>query len=106
VYLSALSLEYVRVPVSATANGSVVNVSADVVQMAFPASGIAPVVGDWKAASWETDATHPTGPVYYARCLVGPSGTVALAAGTYDVWAKITDNPEVPARKAGVLFVS
>jgi len=105
MYVSSLSLEYVRVAVSATANGSVVNVSADIVTMAFPVTGVAPVIGDWKSSSWETDATH-TPATYYARCLVGPAGTVVLTAGTYDVWVKVTDNPEIPARKAGELFVS
>ena len=105
MHVSSLSLEYVRVAVRATANGSAVDVSADTVTMAFPLAGVDPSVGDWKTSSWETDATSsPT--VYYARCLVGPSGTVTLAEGTYDVWVKITDNPEVPARKAGELFVS
>jgi hypothetical protein len=102
--ISALSLEYVRVAVSATENGEWVDVSGDVVQMAFPLPAIDPVTGDWKSASWETDATSvPT--IYYARCLVGPAGTVTLIEGTYDVWVKVTDNPEAPARKAGELQV-
>lgn len=103
--ISTLSLEFVRVPVQATVNGELVNISGDFVQMAFPVAGVAPVAGDWKGAGWETDPTV-TPNVYYARCLVGPSGSITLAAGMYDVWLKITDNPEAPVRKAGQLRVS
>ncbi len=94
---SALSLKYVRVPVRVTKNGVAVDPTGDVVQMAFMAQGAGdPAGGDWKTASWETDPTT-TPPTYYARCLVGPGGTATLAKGTYLVWVKITDVPEVPA---------
>lgn len=80
-------------------SGLVPNLSADVVQMAFPLQSVAPVGGDWKAATWETDATaSPTR--YYARCLVGPAGTVTLATGLYDIWVKITHSPELPVIQA------
>jgi hypothetical protein len=102
--LSALSLEYVRVPVSATLSGVATNPTTDTVQMAFPATGVDPVAGDWKAATWEPD-TSVTPNVYYARCLVGPGGTVTLAVGRWDVWLKVSDNPEIPARKAGLLQI-
>lgn len=102
--LSSLSTEYVRVAVSATTSGAAVDPTADTVQMAFTAEGVAPVAGDWKTSSWEVDAT--TNPdTYYARCLVGPSGTVALSAALFDVWVKISDSPEVPIRKAGSIRV-
>lgn len=101
--LSVLSTEYVRVPIAATSSGATVDPTGDTVQMAFPVHGVDPVNADWKAASWETDATI-TPHAYYARCLVGPS-QVVLAAGTYDVWVKVTDNPEIPARLAGQLQV-
>ena len=103
--ISAVSLEYVKVPVSAREDGAVVDPTADTVQMAFLTSG-SPGVSDWKSGSWETDAT--TNPdTYYARCLVGPSGgTITLTAGsTYQVWVKVTDNPETPVKRAGLLRV-
>lgn len=101
--ISAASVEYVRVPVSATASGSAVDPTADTVQMAFLATAAAPVSGDWKTASWETDATT-TPDTYYARCLVG--SVVTLTAGTtYTVWVKVTDSPETPVKRAGLLRV-
>jgi hypothetical protein len=102
---SVLTLEYVKVPVSATSSGAVVNPTGDTVVMAFTVADVDPLVGDWKAATWETDATtDPT--TYYARCLVGPAGTITLAVGVWDVWVKVTDAPEIPARRAGNLEIT
>jgi hypothetical protein len=100
--LSRLSLEYVKVPVSVTINGVAYDPHFDVVQMAFPVRQAEPVAGDWKVASWETDGAGG----WMVRCLVGPGGVVALAAGAYDVWVKITDVPEQPVRRCGVLEVA
>lgn len=97
--ISVLSKVYVPAEVSARDSGSVVDLSADVVQMAFPVSEVAPVSGDWKAAAWETDTTSVP-PRYLARCLVGPGGTVTLTAGLYDIWVKVTHSPEIPALQA------
>jgi hypothetical protein len=105
VVLSSLSLEHVRVRVSAVVNGAPINPTADVVAMAFKQADAEPSGGDWKTASWETDATS-TPSTYYARCLVGPSGTVTLADGEWDVWIKVTDSPEVPVRKIGKVTVT
>ncbi len=102
--LSRLSKEYVRVAVAAEEAGAAVNPTLDVVQMAFTLNDAEPVAGDWKAATWETDAST-TPATYYARCLVGPAGTVVLGAGIYAVSVKVTDNPEVPVRKAGYVRV-
>jgi hypothetical protein len=99
--LSALSTEYVKTSVIAIVNGTVIDPTSDTVQMAFPLRGVSPVAGDWKAGSWETVSG-----LRYARCLVGPAGgTVTLAAGFYDCWLKVTDSPEVPARRVGQITV-
>jgi hypothetical protein len=102
--MSTLSLEYVRVRVQATESGAAQDPTGDTVAMAFVAAAVNPGGTDWKTASWETDTTT-TPDTYYARCLVGPAGTVTLAAGTYDVWVKVTDSPEIPALRAGSLEV-
>lgn len=100
----ANSLEYVRVPMAAEKSGAPYNPTGDTVAMAFIAGPAAPTSGDWKTASWDTDAsTYP--PTYYAQCLVGPGGTVTFAAGTWTVWVKVTDSPEVPVKRAGQMKV-
>lgn len=102
--ISSLSLQYIKVPVTAVVNGASTNPTADTVVMAFVAPSVNPAPADWQIASWET-ATAPT-TTYYARCLIGPGGTIALPAAHYYVWVKITDSPEVPAIVAGTLTVT
>lgn len=71
------------------------NPTTDTVQMAFTTQGVNPQPSDWKTATWNTTVTLGANQ-YMAQCLVGPGGTVQLAAGSYQYWVKITDNPEVP----------
>lgn len=98
--ISSLSKEYIRVAVSAKESGTAVDPTSDTVTMAFVTTD-EPVSGDFKTASWETDNGK-----YYARCLVGPGGTITLSDGLYSVWVKVTDSPEVPVLKAGTLMVT
>lgn len=100
---SSLSTEYVLTRVVAIVDGAVVDPTADNVEMAFTQPGVDPDVGDWNAAEWETD---PSGPKYFARLLVGPgAGGLDLGKGTFAVWVRATDNPEIPVRRAGVLVL-
>lgn len=89
--ISTETLEYVFVPV--TVDGAAPDPGL-VVEVAFPAESDNP--STWITATWDTGR---------ARVLVGTGGDVALTAGRYDVWVKVTSTPEVPARKAGVLTV-
>lgn len=102
--ISTASTEYVLARVTARVSGGFANPTTNTVQMAFLATQLAPISGDWKSASWETDAVSEPD-TYYARCLVGPAGTVTLAAGDYEVWVKITDSPENPVLRCGQLRV-
>lgn len=102
--ISVSSLEYVRVRVQARESGVLVNPTADTVTMAFKTSGT-PTAPDFKTSSWETDASDPSNPKYYARCLVGTGGAATLTADVYSVWVKIVDSPETPIIKAGRLVV-
>lgn len=103
--VSRASTEFIRVPIAAQSSGVAANPTGDTVVMAFLAGAGPPESGDWKTASWDTDATtYP--PTYAAQCLVGPAGgTVTLAAGVYSVWVKVTDSPEVPVKRAGQIKV-
>jgi hypothetical protein len=101
VIMSVLSTAYVQVTVQAMAAGLPVNPTADVVALAFTTVGTDPVTGNWHTGSWDTDPATYT---YRAQLLVGPTGLV-LARGTYQVWVKVTDSPEVPVGQAGTLQV-
>jgi hypothetical protein len=99
----AISLDYVTYPVSTRQSGVLVDPTADVVEMAFVTEGTPSasiLSGDWNTGSWETDASLFT-PVYYVRCLVGPGGTIQLAAQVWDVYVRIHDTPETTVLNAG-----
>lgn len=96
---STASLQYIPAQVSALKGGVPYNPTADQVYMAFspgvatstPVSGLTFYTGTWDTAQG----------AYYALCLVGPGGTTTLAVGTWTVWVKISDNPEIPVIPAG-----
>jgi hypothetical protein len=96
---SVLSTEYLKVPVTFTVAGADIDPTGDPVQVALPVHGTDPVSGDWVTGSWEVQ-----GSTRWARILIGP-GAKVLAKGTYDVWVKVTDSPEVPALKGGTHIV-
>lgn len=102
--ISTASLDYVKVPITATEAGVAVDPTALPVTMAFLSTATAPVSGDFKTASWETvTSTDPD--TYWARCLVGPGGAVTLTAGLYRVYAKVASSPETPVIVCGLLRV-
>jgi hypothetical protein len=91
VSISDLSTVFVKAQVIATKNGATYNPTGDVVEVAFKLPGVDPAAPDWHAGSWETAGT-----TYFARLLVGPAGGLVLAVGTYKMWIRITDAPEIP----------
>ena len=104
--MNHLSTQYVLVPVSATKAGAAYNPASDTVQFAFmPTATQVPQVSDWVAGSWDTVTSNLLYP-YQAKCLVGPSGTTTLGIGTYVMYVKITDSPEIPVLIAGQLQVT
>ena len=106
VGLSQLATQYVFVPVSATESGIPYDPTGDTVQFAFmPTATQVPQLADWVTGGWDTDTTNVLYP-YSAKCLVGPSGTISLGIGTYIIYVKITDNPEIPVLIGGQLQIS
>jgi hypothetical protein len=104
--LSHLSTEYVLVPLQVTKAGVPYNPTSDTLQFAFmPNSVQVPVTADWVAGAWESVPTNIIYP-YNAKCLVGPTGTTVLTLGTYVMYLKITDSPEVPVLIGGQLVIS
>lgn len=89
------SKQYVRVPVEDITGA---DPTSDVVEMSFPRIGVDPttfVTGSWMTISG----------VHYARCMIGPGTSAILTVGYYDVYVKVSDNPEVPVLYAGTLEV-
>jgi hypothetical protein len=104
----ATSTEYIQLQVVATQlNGAAYNPSSDPVYIAFvpitsPPSSPDPTSGEYNTAFWTTD----TSGLFWAGILVGPlNGGVSLAAGSYLVCVKVTDDPAVPVKTGAYLTV-
>lgn len=81
--IPAISVEYLKVPVTGPAN-----LTSYAVEMAVLPDGQDPVTADWKAATWIGS---------YSSVLVGPGTTLPLTKGvTYGAWVRITASPEKP----------
>jgi hypothetical protein len=102
--MSALSTEYVIVPVSARVDGVLINPTGDAVAFAFKVLGVDPGNTDWLTGSWAS--TSALNNFYQAQVLIGPDGPNTLALGTWVIWLRITDNPEVPVRQVGTLTIT
>jgi hypothetical protein len=93
---SVLSTEFIpaRVQAHLFNTNIIYNPTGDVVEAAFKAPGVNPANPDWVAATWVTVNQSR----FFALCLVGPGvgAAINLSAGTYKMWLRITDNPEVP----------
>lgn len=98
--LPASSLESVSVGVMATLNGSAVDPTGSSVAFGFASHGAEPDPEDYVDGGWET-----TGSGFVATCLVGTGGAAELEPGLYGVWAKLTDDPEIPVSRVGDLGV-
>ncbi len=107
ITIPRLSLQYIGIPVKAsTLTGAPYNPTADTVQMAFmPTPTQVPQNTDWQSAVWAAVTGNLTYP-YAAYCLVGPGGTIDPGIGSYIIYLKVTDNPEVPVITAGQLEIS
>jgi hypothetical protein len=89
--ISHLSLEYLSVPFSSDVDPATLNGA----EMAFTRS----VTDDpdvWHTATIAGSAV---------QLLVGPGGAEQLAEGTWVVWVKLTDAPEVTVEAAGKVIV-
>jgi hypothetical protein len=90
------STEYLKVWITAD-----VTLSAQTVYMAvIPARG-RPTAPDWKPADW----TGSPGTTRAAMLFVGAESDNVIAIGDWDVWVKVSDNPEIPTDPAGRLTV-
>ena len=104
--MSHLSLKYYIVPVAATQEGESYDPTGDTVQFAFmPQPTQVPGPSDLITGSWFANPSSLLYP-YSARVLVGPGGAITLGIGTYTVYQKTTDDPEIPYDIVGQLQIS
>lgn len=76
--------------------------SAQPIAIALTASNRNPdVTTTWRTAAWTGSAGTARG----AAILIGPGTSHVIPKGTYNVWSKLTDSPEVPETFHGRLTV-
>jgi hypothetical protein len=61
----------------------------------------APSGGDWEVATWEN--VGPAGAD--ASILIGPGTSLALSAGTYQMWVRVTGGSVQPVLPAGPVVI-
>lgn len=93
------SVEFLTVLVD---TGGVATLSSQPVAFALTAVGYDPDgTTTWRSASWSGEA----GTSRSAAILIGPGTSHIIAEGKYEVWVKVTDNPESPIVHAGRLTI-
>jgi hypothetical protein len=100
--ISSSSAEQVPVPVRAIFDGNPHDPTGDQVQVSFTRGyGVKP--SSWELGTWGTGSYLGW---HTASVLVGPGGVVTLTPGTYTVWVRVADNPEIPVRQAGTVQIT
>jgi hypothetical protein len=90
------TVEYYRVLVERT-DVTGYDLSGDTVEFAFLATG-----ADWDEALWQAGVWATTTEGQVAMALVGED-PLDLAAGRYEVFCRVTDDPERPKERVGTL---
>lgn len=96
--IPAASTEYLHGLVTAS-----VTLDAQVVEVAFvtPSNANPDDTTAWITAAWIGDpATQRNW-----QLLIGPGSATPLAVGSYAVWCRVHDTPEIPVRKHDVLTI-
>lgn len=102
-WMSIADTEFLTFDVAALGIGGLsLNPTADPVYVAFKQGNAVPQPADWLQANWVS-----TQAPYQVEFLIGPAGgAYSLPAGQYQVWLMIVDNPSVPVRQAGYLYIT
>lgn len=104
--IPALSKQYVIIPIEGKDDNGVIDPTPFPVEFAFlPQDEIPAVSTIWYAAEWFTEVRDFLPNIYKAKVLIGPSGQVALTAGSWDVWVRVTHTLETPIEKADTILI-
>lgn len=99
---STRNTRYVKVPVRGRIAGADVDLTGDVVTLAWIPSGTVVADGDFEAGDWETATDAGSGRVtYYARRLAAE-----LPPGRYTVYVHVEHGAEVIEDRAGPMTVT
>ena len=96
--IPAASTEYLHGLVTAS-----VPLDTQVVEVAFitPSGSNPDDTTAWITAAWTGTAANQR----TWQLLIGPGSATPLAVGSYGVWCRVHDDPEIPVRKHDVLTI-
>lgn len=103
--IDADATPYLYVDLGAKIAGVAVDPTGYTVQVAVMLGEARPTSGDFKAATWVTNATTVP-PTYSARLLIGvgaPSGITLQAGQQYTVYGKILAGAEIVILRSGMI---
>lgn len=100
--ISALSTQWVQVPVTELDSGIPIDPTGNAVSLAFLLGRANPQISDWLSGQWQPADVNGQ---YLAEVLVGPTGALALTPGNYTVWIKVDAAPETVIIQTGALNV-
>lgn len=100
VSIPVSSSQFLAADITAIAGGVTENPTSFPVDIAFIAGPTQPQSSDWISASWAS----MFGPPYIAQIMVGPNGHV-LPPGTYKIWARVSNPPQVPVIPVGFVTI-
>lgn len=104
--ISALSRQYIIIPIEGKDDNGTIDPTAFPVEFAFLLQdGIPAVDTIWYAGTWFTETQAYLPDIYKAKVLIGPSGQVALTPGSWDVWVRVTHTVEQPIEKADTILI-
>jgi hypothetical protein len=104
--IAVQSRQYIRATVQGNDNTGVIDPTPYPVAFDFVPTDTSPQLADtWYTGSWQVTTQIGLPNIYKALCLIGPGGTVALAAGSYDVWVMVTRSPEIAMSMAGSILL-
>jgi hypothetical protein len=104
--MSAMSTQYILVPIEGRDDNGIINPTTFPVEFAFLPQDTTPsALTTWHAGTWYTVSQDFLPNIYKAAILIGPSTAVVLTPGSWDVWIRITHAVEQPVEKAATILI-
>lgn len=92
--IPAISVEYVKVAVTGPTGVDLTELD---IALAIVADGQIPDTDDWQVGTWIGSS---------AALLIGPGTDLELDRGTYDVYVRVTSDPEIPVLPSGSIHIT
>lgn len=104
--IPALSSQFILYPIEGKDENGVLDPTGFPVEFAFLVQDATLALDTiWYTGSWTTEVQDFLPNIYRAQIKIGPNGAVALTAGSWDVYIRITAITEVPIEKVDTILI-